>query len=77
MTDEETVQKWKATIDGMTHLQMAKLYRFAPCGHCVFQRGELNDYFMKKFNAAGGMTPDISKRIGWADTEGLTEGWYE
>ena len=55
----------KVFIDGMTQIGMARLYRFAPAGYRYFQRGELNDYFMKRFNKLGGMPPEISKIIGW------------
>lgn len=56
----------KEKIDNMTQVQMAKIYRFVPSGHPYFKSGtEISDYFMKKFKEKGGMTPAISKFIGW------------
>lgn len=66
MTEVE-LKIWKGLIDKMTHVQLCHLTRFAPVGHPVFQRGALNDYFNKKFTEAGGMTPEISKLIGWKE----------
>jgi hypothetical protein len=58
-------EKTKTEIDEMTQVQMASLHRFAPAGHPYFQRGEVSDYFAARFRELGGMTPEISKRIGW------------
>jgi len=60
-----------AKIDAMGHEEMARLYRFAPAGHPYFNM-ELPywDRFMERFKSLGGMTPEISKRIGWKSTEG-------
>ena len=55
----------KKIIDGMTQMEMARLYRFAPAGHLYFRNDTmLSDYFQKIFNELGGMTPAISKAIG-------------
>jgi len=63
---EEKIAEWKETIDGMSHREMARLWRFAPSGHPIFRRDlPLFKYFDKRFNDAGGMTPEISKSIGW------------
>lgn len=60
----------QAQIDNMSHLQMARLWRFAPVGHPFFETGSpVGDYFQERFKALGGMTPDISKRLGWGDDE--------
>ena len=59
MTDE-----LKAQIDAMSHIEMARLHRFAPIGSPYFQ-GEVGDYFAKRFQSLGGMTTVISKQISW------------
>jgi len=56
--------KEKATIDNMSQEEMARLHRFAPLGSPLFA-GELGEYFAASFKKKGGMTPEISKRIGW------------
>ena len=56
----------KAKIDAMSQEDMARLWRFAPAGHPYFVSGsELSEYFAKVFKEKGGMTPAVSKRIGW------------
>ena len=63
---DEAVQQWRDKIDEMSQMQMASLQRFAPSGHPVFDsQYPLYDYFQEKFKAKGGMTPAISKAIGW------------
>ena len=66
MTEEE-IKKAKKTIDGMSQYEMASLHRFAPSDHPYFDKrnGDLSDYFQKKFKEKGGMTCEISKRLGW------------
>lgn len=65
MTDEE-IKDWKENIDKMSQREMARLWRFAPSGHPVFQSDlPLSDYFDKRFKELGGFTPEISKSIGW------------
>jgi len=60
------LRNWKTKIDAMTHEQMAHLYRNAPAGHPVFDRRlPLYKYFKDRFDAFGGMTALISKKIGW------------
>jgi hypothetical protein len=54
----------KKQIDAMTQIQMAKRWRFAVVGDPLLQ-GDTGDYFAKVFNEKGGMTPGISKMIGW------------
>ena len=63
-TDEQAT--WKAQIDGMSARECASLQRFAPAGHPIFDsRNGLYDYFREHFAQVGGMTPAISKEIGW------------
>lgn len=54
----------KATIDGMGQYEMAKRWRFAITGDALMQ-GEAGTYFVKVFGEKGGMTPAISKQLGW------------
>lgn len=62
----EEQKKEIAKIEIMSQVEMAHLYRFAPAGHPYFNR-ELpyNKFFMDRFILLGGMTPEISKEIGW------------
>lgn len=64
---KEQIAIAKKEIDGMSQLEMARLWRFAPAGHPYFdsRNGDLPDYFKNVFWAKGGMTPGISKQIGW------------
>ena len=56
----------KAKIDAMSQEDMARLWRFAPAGHPYFVSGSrLSEYFIKVFRGKGGMTPAVSKSIGW------------
>jgi hypothetical protein len=65
MTDAE-LEKWKTKIAGMSRVEMASLRRFAPAGHPVFNSTlPLYDIFEKRFKELGGMSPQISKQIGW------------
>lgn len=56
-------QELKDQIDGMSQVEMATALRFAPAGDPLFV--DAYDYFMQRFNELGGMTPAISKNIGW------------
>lgn len=61
--DEKAVYRRK--IDEMTGDEMARLWRFAPVGHPIFDvRNGLVEYFEEKFREKGGWTPERSKRIG-------------
>lgn len=65
MSDEEVVAE-KAKIDALSHLEMAKLYRFAPSGHPYFDSAMVvSQYFFGRWVRLGGMTPELSKQIGW------------
>jgi hypothetical protein len=54
-------------ISQMTQTEMASLYRNAPVGHPYFSYDypELLNAFKERFKALGGMTPSVSKSIGW------------
>jgi hypothetical protein len=43
----------------------ARLYRFAHIGHIYFTDKTLFKEFKNHFQSLGGMTPEISKKIGW------------
>ncbi len=62
----EEIQEWKDRIDKMSHADLAALYRFARPGHPVFRSGlPLYNYFNARFQSLGGMTPEVSRKIGW------------
>jgi hypothetical protein len=64
--DEQEIQEWKDKIDNADQVELAVVYRFSPAGHPCFDRNSpLYDYFMKRFKELGGMTPAVSKYIGW------------
>ncbi len=65
MTEQE-ITDWKARIDAMDQMEMARLWRFAPSGHPIFNRDfPLFEHFNARFQSLGGFTPGISKAIGW------------
>ena len=64
--DHNEIEDWKKKIDEMNQIKLARLLRFAPAGHPVFDKTlPLFEYFDKRFKELGGMTPAISKLIGW------------
>jgi len=65
MTEPILTDELKKEIDEMTQYQMARSWRFSPAGSVYFKRGPIFDYFEKSFKEKGGMTPEISKSIGW------------
>lgn len=58
-------------INKLSHIEMAKLWRFSEVGHVYFD-SSLPYYkiFWERFNKFGGMTPGISKIIGWEKKDG-------
>ena len=61
--EEKEIQEWRDKIVKMSQEDMARLYRFAPSGHPVFNTSlPLNKYFDERFE---GFTSAISKKIGW------------
>ena len=60
----ELTKEMKSKIDNMSHIEMAQKWRFAPAGNRMLM-GDTGDYFHKVFKEKGGMTPEISKIIGW------------
>lgn len=64
LTPEE-IQDWISAINGMSHFDLAQLYRFSPTGHPVFDNSlPINAVFHKRFDEFGGWTPEISKALG-------------
>lgn len=57
----------KKEIDGMSQTKMARIWRFHALDSKFFSNDnqEIAYYFAKKFKEKGGMTPQISKLIGW------------
>lgn len=63
---EAQKQDWRDKIDKMNQATMAQMQRYAPVGHPVFDnRSGLYPYFRERFEKLGGMTPGVSKAIGW------------
>jgi len=63
MTPQEI--RAKEEIEKLTHEEMARLWRFAPAGHPYFIYNGLYYFFFKeRFSKFGGMTTEISKKIG-------------
>ena len=62
----EDIEREKRNINLMSQEQMAELWRFAPPGHPYFDRRyPLFELFNERFQKLGGMTTEISKKIGW------------
>jgi len=62
--NDELTQEIKDRIDAMSREEMARCHRFDPCGSPL-HRGRAGQYFQLAFNRMGGMSPAISKKIGW------------
>jgi len=66
--DEITILQGKEIdkINNMTHMEMCRLWRFAPSGHPYFDK--TLPYFKifknRLYNHFNGFTPEISKSIG-------------
>lgn len=69
MADQELTDKQQknlAHIHTMSHAEMARLFRHAPAGHPYFVSDSVETHaFFKRFEEFGGMTPELSKQIGW------------
>lgn len=64
MTEKETKEIEK--INNLSHMEMARLFRFAPAGHPYFDLSKpFHEVFDKRFKEFGGWTPAISKAVGW------------
>jgi hypothetical protein len=66
MLKHEISEKDRAAIEGMSHEDMAYMYRFAPSWHPYFQCDTPEwELFIGRFKELGGMTSEISRKIGW------------
>jgi hypothetical protein len=64
--EEFDIKAEEAKINAMSHEEMARLWRFGESGHIYFDsRVGLFPVFKKRFIELGGMTTEISKKIGW------------
>lgn len=53
-------------IHALSQFEMARLVRFAPSGHPYFDMSKpYYEIFNARFKELGGMTPEISKSLGW------------
>jgi len=66
MNVEEALKKELERISRMSRVEMCRIWRFAGLGHPYFRKDSpLWPVFEKRFNELGGMSPEISKLIGW------------
>jgi hypothetical protein len=65
-TDDQQ-RKMVRDIGKLTQVECARLQRFAPNGHPYFRIDMplVSNAFEAHFKAVGGMTPAVSKFIGW------------
>lgn len=54
----------KNLIDSMSQYELAYKVRFSQIGDQLMC-GDTGDYLMERFKELGGMTPEISKKLGW------------
>ena len=52
-------------IRAASHAELARLWRFAPVGSFYFTDPIVWEEFARRFEGFGGMTPAVSKEIGW------------
>ncbi len=63
MTEQDR-DDMKRQIDGLSQLELCRLWRQTPAGTGYFSDRELGEYFGQKMHEAGGFSPSISKAIG-------------
>ena len=73
MRKQEMDDELRKEINQMDHETMARLWRFEPAGSKYFI-GEASELFMQRFMRFGGMTPELSKRIGWENEAEVSKG---
>jgi hypothetical protein len=62
--NEQTLKDWSDKINSMSRIEMARMWRYAPAGHPVFNsKLPLFEIFNKRFKELGGWSPEISKLI--------------
>jgi hypothetical protein len=62
---------WIAWIGTLSQMECAVLHRFSEPGAALFVEADLQPVFEKRFAEVGGMTPGVSKAIGWNKPERL------
>jgi hypothetical protein len=63
---DTAIQEWKDKIAVMSHEEMCRLWRTANIGHPVFNIDyPIYEYFKERYKDFGGMTPEMSKKIGF------------
>jgi len=66
ITNDELEKEHIESINKLSQIEMARLMRFAPVGHIYFDSSKpFYKIFSERFKELGGMTPAISKNIGW------------
>ena len=65
--DNERTEEHLSHIRTMSHVDMARMWRFTPSGHPYFNTDYpmLVNEFAKRWELLGGMTPEVSRLIGW------------
>jgi hypothetical protein len=62
----EEIEIEKEIINNLTHEELCRIWRFAPPSHPYFRKElPLFKYFNERYKKMGGMTSEMSKRIGW------------
>lgn len=65
MNTNQNIVAHMERINSMPHVEMARLWRFAPSGHEYFDKTlPFFEVFDKRFKELGGFTPTISKSLG-------------
>lgn len=59
--------EWIEYINTLDHFRMGHLYRFLPAGVPFFNTDypTITDAFQKRWKGYGGMTTELSKKVGW------------
>ena len=66
-------ENWSKKIDKMTATELLDLQRNAPSGHSVFSDDKLYKQFQKRLKKLGGITPSLSKSVGWSLKEDFSD----
>lgn len=69
-TKEETnaseLERRLKYIENLSHYEMVVLWRFAKSGHWLFEEGSPEaTVFSRRFEKFGGITPELSKKVGY------------
>jgi hypothetical protein len=60
---DEKIKQWTEWIDNASHIDLARLYRFAPIRHPLFGNAALAEKFAARFKKLGGMTKELSIQL--------------